>query len=298
MFSVIIPAWEGHACWQRLERSTYTARHVLLLAAEHGFFEGAQHNRANRFRAASTATSVFFLQNAAARARWPVGAAHEAQLRAAFAPKCGAPEARGDAEHAAVGTDAMIGGDFAEAAPTRQAAPAHKKRKRDRAAAKQAAGEPSAQPRNATHVMGTQAGSDVAGAVVSAAHAADRASLSTSVQPTRKRRSKKGCAAATGKFADAGAAAAVLDRVMASVGGASRTDHDASRSQHTHEAGSGSPDEDGHEPESTGRVVIGRKSGEPEVVFAMSKSQRRSHRQHRVKKLQGRERDRSCVTSF
>lgn len=45
MFTVIIPAWEDAKCWQALRDSDFCRHHLLLPAGQHGYCEGAQHNR-------------------------------------------------------------------------------------------------------------------------------------------------------------------------------------------------------------------------------------------------------------
>lgn len=47
MFVVVIPTWEGAECWMSLRNSDLCRRHLQLPAGEHGYCEGAQHNRCN-----------------------------------------------------------------------------------------------------------------------------------------------------------------------------------------------------------------------------------------------------------
>ena len=60
---------------------------MLLPALGHGYIEGNQQRLPTRWKTSAFDTSVFFLQNAAARAKWPVTEQVEAELRAAFASK-------------------------------------------------------------------------------------------------------------------------------------------------------------------------------------------------------------------
>lgn len=60
---------------------------MLLPALGHGYIEGNQQRLPTRWKTSAFDTSVFFLQNGAARARWPVTPEAEAELRAAFASK-------------------------------------------------------------------------------------------------------------------------------------------------------------------------------------------------------------------
>eukprot|EP00978_Attheya_sp_CCMP212_P001482 scaffold3127_cov52-Attheya_sp.AAC.2 len=75
MFIVFIPAWKETAGWKALEASPHLTLHVLLSQEQnpHYYCEGTQHRRKkSRHRIASFDTSVFFLQNALARTKWPV----------------------------------------------------------------------------------------------------------------------------------------------------------------------------------------------------------------------------------
>jgi hypothetical protein len=56
----------------RLRDSRFCARHVLLPALGHGYVEGNQQRLPTRWKTSAFDTSVFILQNAAARAKWPV----------------------------------------------------------------------------------------------------------------------------------------------------------------------------------------------------------------------------------
>jgi phosphorylated CTD-interacting factor 1 len=71
-FIVIVPAWTQLAFWKSLDESRWRRAPVLLVpAADHGYCDGAQHQRkpAERHRPSSFDTGVFVLQNDAAHAR-------------------------------------------------------------------------------------------------------------------------------------------------------------------------------------------------------------------------------------
>ena len=105
MFIIFVPAWKESAGWKALESSPYLTTHVLLLQKEdeHYYSEGTQHrrkvDRSKRkdekdnlepsHRVASFDTSVFYLQNAAAKAQWPLSDDDEHSLKLAFAMKLG-----------------------------------------------------------------------------------------------------------------------------------------------------------------------------------------------------------------
>ncbi|KAL7553508.1 hypothetical protein ACHAWF_016814 [Thalassiosira exigua] len=98
-FVVFVPAWTDAPGWKSLKSSPYLVRHVFLSQKHdpHYYAEGTQHRRRRAaggrggdddddgHRIASFDTSVFFLQNDAARARWMVKDEDEQRLRRAFA---------------------------------------------------------------------------------------------------------------------------------------------------------------------------------------------------------------------
>jgi len=73
--------------WKLLRHSKFAVKHILVAAQEHGYCEGSQHVRRTRFKTSRFATSVFILQNGAARRAWPVDQAVCRAVRAAFASK-------------------------------------------------------------------------------------------------------------------------------------------------------------------------------------------------------------------
>ena len=58
---------------------------LLISKQDHGFCDGAQHQRKDRFRESAFDTAVFFLRSAAGRRKWPRTHATDTALRAAFA---------------------------------------------------------------------------------------------------------------------------------------------------------------------------------------------------------------------
>ena len=121
MFIIFVPAWKESSGWKTLVSSPYLTKHVLLSQKDdvHYYAEGTQHRRRtdNRgvgtramddksgyagvheiarktrrvgkgggtHRIASFDTSVFFLQNDAAKEKWPLSDDDEGRLKAAFA---------------------------------------------------------------------------------------------------------------------------------------------------------------------------------------------------------------------
>ena len=92
-FAVVVPGWLEDPGWRRLQASPYRRRLVLLSRADHGFVDGAQHQRQDRYRPSPFDTGVFLLQNDAGAAAWPLSAEAEAELRAAFAQAVPSPAA-------------------------------------------------------------------------------------------------------------------------------------------------------------------------------------------------------------
>ena len=95
-FVIFVPAWDESAGWQSLNSSPYLSKHCLIDQKKHYYAEGTQHRRSRResnakddggkgsYRIASFDTSVFFLQNAAAKKKWPLDEV-EVGLEKAFA---------------------------------------------------------------------------------------------------------------------------------------------------------------------------------------------------------------------
>lgn len=315
MFTVIMPAWEGEACWTCLVRSRFARRHIHLLPAEHGFLEGAQHNRPSRYRAASAATSVIVLQNDAAARKWPVHAKHERALRRAFAPK----RSRDVDVHAGHGStgkrvwgsggDVMQGGDFAvstAAQPTKRkrepcdgprdlataAVPGSgsdvpvngvQRRRRSQSGAALAVSPDAAA--DAVHVPALPASAQMrfnAESTVPVPQLALAKSGQQSGKPARKRSKHRG-AASTGKFASTEASAHVLDAVLAST---AERDADCEQVQKRSHR-SAAHDKDTHidaNDQGEGGSLQSADDGSAGVVsFAGSKSQRRAYRHNRHK---------------
>jgi Phosphorylated CTD interacting factor 1 WW domain len=84
MFVVFVPAWTETTGWKALAESCYLGHHELMTQESHYYAEGTQHRRKDRFRVASFDTSVFFLQNEAAKAKWTITKDRLAKLREAF----------------------------------------------------------------------------------------------------------------------------------------------------------------------------------------------------------------------
>jgi len=92
MFVIFVPAWSESNGWKTLSSSPHLKKHVLLSQKDdvHYYAEGTQYRRAmdgkGNHRVASFDTSVFFLQNDAAREKWPLSDdVDDGMLKTAFA---------------------------------------------------------------------------------------------------------------------------------------------------------------------------------------------------------------------
>lgn len=89
MFVIFVPSWTEGSWWNALSSSTHLSRHLLLSQKDcpHKYVEGTHQQRGEKsmHRKVSFDTSVFFLQNKAAREKWPLVDDDESMLKAAFA---------------------------------------------------------------------------------------------------------------------------------------------------------------------------------------------------------------------
>jgi len=84
-FVVIVPVWLEESSYQQMVNSKFMVEHWIIAKADHGFCDGAQHQRRDRYRASPYDTAIFILQNKAGRIQYPPLARLQNDLRAAFA---------------------------------------------------------------------------------------------------------------------------------------------------------------------------------------------------------------------
>ena len=84
-YAVFLPGWQEADGWQRLRGAELLEAFVLVAAADHGYCDGASHQRRDPFRGAQYDTGVFVLRTSKARRRLPLRAGFEEALRAAMA---------------------------------------------------------------------------------------------------------------------------------------------------------------------------------------------------------------------
>ncbi|KAJ3134713.1 mRNA (2'-O-methyladenosine-N(6)-)-methyltransferase [Physocladia obscura] len=83
-FVVILPGWEECTCWALMKNSKWLQTMTILPPGNHGFLDGAQHQRQDKYRPSPYPTGFFFLQTKAATTKWPVTETKVAILRYAM----------------------------------------------------------------------------------------------------------------------------------------------------------------------------------------------------------------------
>jgi phosphorylated CTD-interacting factor 1 len=84
-FVVIVPVWLEESSYQQMVNSKFMVEHWIIAKADHGFCDGAQHQRRDRYRVSPYDTAIFILQNKAGRIKYPPLPSLQNDLRAAFA---------------------------------------------------------------------------------------------------------------------------------------------------------------------------------------------------------------------
>jgi len=87
MFIIFIPNWDETKGWKILRESQFLSKYVVLdqKTSLHYYTEGTQYRRkGDKYRVASFDTSIFFLQNSAARSKWKIQESHIDDIKNAF----------------------------------------------------------------------------------------------------------------------------------------------------------------------------------------------------------------------
>jgi len=84
-FAIVVPGWRDSEAFASLGASRFRRGSVLVAKDDHGYVDGAQHQRRDRHRAAPYDTLVALLQNDGGAAKWPADAAKFQRLKRAFA---------------------------------------------------------------------------------------------------------------------------------------------------------------------------------------------------------------------
>lgn len=84
-FVVIVPGWLEDAGFRTLQASRFKRAYWLVAKEEHGFCDGAQHQRYDRYRESPFDTAFFLLQTEAAHEKWPPTPESEEGVRRAMA---------------------------------------------------------------------------------------------------------------------------------------------------------------------------------------------------------------------
>ena len=83
-FVVVVPVWKESPFYTALETHSSLRRAILIPREEHGYCDGASHQRQDRYRDSPYDTCVFVLQNTTGAAAWPCTAKVEESLRVGF----------------------------------------------------------------------------------------------------------------------------------------------------------------------------------------------------------------------
>lgn len=84
-FCIVVPGWTDCEAWKVLLNSEFKQQMELIAKADHGFCDGAQHQRRDRYRDSPYDTAIFFLQNPKGSVKWPVTKKKVQLLRNAMA---------------------------------------------------------------------------------------------------------------------------------------------------------------------------------------------------------------------
>jgi phosphorylated CTD-interacting factor 1 len=84
-FVVIVPVWLEESSYQAMCNSKFKVHHYIIAKADHGFCDGAQHQRRDRYRVSPYDTAVFILQNKSGSSKFVPPPTFESDLRIAFA---------------------------------------------------------------------------------------------------------------------------------------------------------------------------------------------------------------------
>ena len=84
-FCFVVPGWQEDPGNCALHASAFRTASFVVAAADHGFVDGAQHQRQDRYQPAPFDTTIVMLQNKLGEATWPLDGKIEGELRAALA---------------------------------------------------------------------------------------------------------------------------------------------------------------------------------------------------------------------
>jgi hypothetical protein len=111
-FIVVVPGWKECEAFQLLTASAFTQKAVPIAQADHGFCDGASHQRRDRYRISPYDTFFFFLQNKKAAEKWPVTDTAISELKAAMANGVPSPSMQARHDKAGRGTDDVARGVY------------------------------------------------------------------------------------------------------------------------------------------------------------------------------------------
>lgn len=92
-FVIVVPCWIEDVSYNKLIKSSYMRHHIVISKQDHGFCDGAQHQRRDRYRASPYDTSVFILQNKTGAIKWSIDESKILEIKKAFAMAVPSPAA-------------------------------------------------------------------------------------------------------------------------------------------------------------------------------------------------------------
>jgi len=111
-FIVVVPGWEECEAFQRLSASSFTQKVVPIAQADHGFCDGASHQRRDRYRISPYDTFFFFLQNEKAEEKWPITDTAILELKESMANGVPSPSMQARHDKSGRGTDDVARGVY------------------------------------------------------------------------------------------------------------------------------------------------------------------------------------------
>jgi len=111
-FIVVVPGWKECEAFQLLTSSPFMKKSVPIAQADHGFCDGASHQRRDRYRISPYDTYFFFLQNEKAAEKWHITQAAISELKAAMANGVPSPSMQVRHDKSGRGTDDLARGVY------------------------------------------------------------------------------------------------------------------------------------------------------------------------------------------
>eukprot|EP00548_Thalassiothrix_antarctica_P020018 CAMPEP_0194179736 /NCGR_PEP_ID=MMETSP0154-20130528/13144_1 /TAXON_ID=1049557 /ORGANISM="Thalassiothrix antarctica, Strain L6-D1" /LENGTH=543 /DNA_ID=CAMNT_0038895193 /DNA_START=28 /DNA_END=1659 /DNA_ORIENTATION=- len=111
-FIVVVPGWKECEAFQLLQSSAYLQTAVPIAQSDHGFCDGASHQRRDRYQISPYDTFFFFLQNDKAVHKWPIKDGAISELKVAMAHGVPSPSMQARHDKAGRGTSDIARGVY------------------------------------------------------------------------------------------------------------------------------------------------------------------------------------------